>query len=787
MGVSNTDLPTLQAMNQGVTVYDNKDRYVCTLRDRLDRKAIPLSKISIDLQNAVIASEDRRFYQHPGIDPWGIMRAFWTNCQAGRIVEGGSTITQQVVRNLYLDPQNRSYSRKFKEAFMAMDVENHYSKKKILETYLNVAYFGGGVCGAERASQHYFGKSASDLSVAESAYLAGLVKAPSDLSRKSNLDAAVSRQKEIIAKMEEYGLLSPSDKQKANSEKLAFKLGQTSRPWPHYIGYVEDELRKELGESLWKRGWKVYTNLDVEAQTQAEKALNRGVAGAPKGVDQGALVTMSLKDGAVLAVVGGAGTYEDTQWNRALHPHTAGSVFKPFVYLAGLSRGVIQPDTLINDGELTIEQPNSKPYKPQNYDGKFGDWLSARSALAFSRNVCSVRVAMATGLGNVIDMAHAAGIHSQLDAYPSLALGCCAVTPLEMATAYASLGRGGVYMAPRAVRRIDNDRGEPYRQFAATASTNLPTEQTVQLVDVLQDVVRFGTGTRAAIPGVAVAGKTGTSNDSKDIWFVGLTPDVVTAVWAGNDLNKPVKGVRVTGGAVMAKIWHDYMLSYLKTHKPENISFAKPAVKLIATMPNYTDDELLATGVDRTTAMCYNDPAALVAAQVDKTDLLNQIEQRGVARAYDIQKVKVIKRLRQSYVAAAQTGSLATVVGKTEEGLLPSREPRSVEPNSAPEVAPDRAQWRSNYAPFVNPERLRDGWTSSYRSQPVHLERIPAPAEHASSSGYWQRSHPVAVSQDSSALAEVVRHSQHKGVQIIKDVAGEGDQITQSDGVIYLH
>jgi len=663
LALGTTTLPTISQLNRGVTIYDKNDKFVCTLRADADRKAIPISKISPHMRNAIVAAEDRRFYSHHGIDPQGVVRALYRNHQAGRIVEGGSTITQQLAKNLYCDKKERSYDRKIKEAKMAFDIEMKYPKAKILETYLNVVYFGGGVCGIERAAQYYFNKPAANLNPAESAWLAALVKAPSDLSFTSS-PKTIARQKEILDIMGDCGYLTPAKLQEANQAKLAFQHGPLSRPWPHYIGCVEQVLETELGADLWKGGWKVYTNLDVNAQRLAEATVNNGIKNAPRGIDQGALVTMSLKDAAVVAIVGGAGAYETVQWNRAVHPHTAGSTFKPFVYLAGLQQGIIQPDTMINDAPLKIDDPHGKPYEPKNFDGRFAGWVTVRNALAGSRNVCSVRVAQETGLGQVIDTARAAGIRAQLDAYPSLALGACAVSPMDMTTAYATLARGGVYMAPQIVRRIDTESGSNYRTYHATPSANLATESTLQLLDVLQDVVRCGTGTRARIPGVSIAGKTGTSNNSKDIWFVGFTPETITTVWAGNDLNKPVRGARVTGGVVMAKIWHDFMSSYLKSHPTQQVAFTRPAKPLIQAVPEYAENQLFyeqiaANGGDGVDNSQFS--AAQLASQVNNVPDLEKATTVGIGRAYDIQKLAAIKRLQNTDVASNPTTPTDTV------------------------------------------------------------------------------------------------------------------------------
>ncbi len=579
MQVIRVGLPSLAELNSGVSIYDRNDHYVCTLRPDGDRKAIPLACTSKGAITAVMASEDHRFMEHPGVDPLAVARAFQANFSAGKIVEGGSTITQQLVKNLYLDPKDKSYGRKLREALMALYVESTHSKKKILETYLNVAYFGQGAFGIERAAQHYFNKPASDLTLAEGAYLAGLLKSPSVLSQKDHRAQAIQEQRNILNAAQQYGLARPDEVHQALAEKLNVRDVpiHNMKPWPYYMDCVLADLKKELGDRLWERNWHVYTYFDPGAQTIAQKALNQGIAVAPRGIDQGALVSMSIKDGGVLAIVGGVGDYQRSQWNRAMNPHTAGSAFKPFVYLAALVHGVIGPESMIQDAPLRIAGPHQKTYEPRNYDGSYKGWMPARLALAQSRNVCAIRVAQSVGIDRVIEAAHLAGIKSQLPPYISLALGSCAVTPLEMATSYATFARGGVYMPPQILRRIETDKGLVYSTFNSTPSANLPSEPSLKLLDCLTDAVRLGTGRRAYLNNVQVAGKTGTANDSKDLWFIGLTPEVVTAVWGGNDRNKPVAGHGVTGGAVIAGIWKQYMLGFLKEHKPQTLAFFTPA------------------------------------------------------------------------------------------------------------------------------------------------------------------------------------------------------------------
>jgi len=570
------ELPTLSEVNRGVEIYDRTDHFICTVHADRDTQPVPLSKISKNLRLAVMAAEDRRFLQHHGIDFTGIFRAAWANYHAHRIVEGGSTITQQLARNLFLDKGDRSLTRKLRESFIAWDIETQYSKPKIMETYLNEIYFGDGVNGAERAAMAYFSKHASNLSIAESAYLAGLIRSPSMLGSPSNRGQALARQRDIIHKMRVDALISKEQESQALATKLAFKAGPHKLRYPYYVSSVLQILHEEIGETMWQHDWRVYTNLDPAAQASAQSALDYGIKHAPKGVNQGALVTLSVKDGAVLAMIGGVGGYNNAQWNRALYPHTAGSSFKPFVYLAALAANKIGPNTLIADAPLSIVDPISGVYSPKNFDGKFKGWMPASEALCQSRNVCAVRVAQAVGIRSVIDTARAAGVTSRLDPYISLALGSCAVSPMEMATAYSTLARDGVYMPAKLIRRVESTDGQSKRIFNSDSRQSLPPVAVAQLVQMMQAVVQRGTGTMARLPGIQVAGKTGTADKAKDIWFVGFTPDTVTAVWGGSDLNQEVRGHNVTGGVVMARIWHDYMVAFYKNHPAPKGGFPMP-------------------------------------------------------------------------------------------------------------------------------------------------------------------------------------------------------------------
>lgn len=648
-------LPTLKEENRGIAIFDRQGKYVTTMHYDRDLKPVPLEKMSKHIRNAIVAIEDKNFYTHEGIDPFGIGRAFIKNYKAGKIVEGASTLTQQLVRVLYLDADDRSYRRKLTEAAMAINVDLNYSKPKILEAYLNEVYFGDGVYGVERAAQNYFNKHASELSISESAFLAGLPKAPSELSLPENRHDAMIRQHAVIDNMVECGFITPKEAEQAKLTKLAFKEGPPAVPYPSYIQCVMAVLKRELGDDLWKRGWKVYTNLDQQAQKVAEETLNKGIKTAPKGINQGALVSMSLKDAGLLAVVGGAGKYEQIQWNRALAPHTAGSSFKPFVYLAALQKGLIQPDTLVNDSPITITAKGAPPWSPKNFDGRYKGWMPVRTALAQSRNICAVRVAQEVGMNEVIMTARAAGIGTQLEPYPSTALGACAVTPLEMCTSYGTLARGGIYMAPQVLRSVQYEDGREYKVYRATPSANLDSESVAELVDVMQDVVKRGTGTRAQLKGINVAGKTGTSDNAKDLWFVGFTPDTVTAVWGGNDKNKRVRGgITVTGGMVMANIWRNYMSAFYQQHKPPvGLAFMPPSRELIKSIPKYDPKTTIATAdgglyIDTQTNV-YQAQPIYTMEDVAKEKRINET---GIASAAELQRINAAKAARA--LAASQ-------------------------------------------------------------------------------------------------------------------------------------
>jgi len=565
---------------EAIQIFDRQDKMICTVEGDEDRRLVPLSQISTPMQQAMLAAEDHHFYEHNGINFFSIIRATIANMQAGHVVEGGSTITQQLAKNLFFKDAGRTFGRKIREAYVAWNLERCYSKERILNMYLNQVYFGNNAYGIERAASRYFDKNAATLSIAESAFIAGLVKAPSELGVVKNRQAAVDRQREIVDKMVEYGYITENQAKSAKAQKLVFKKGTNPlQKYPYYITYVLETLHERFSQAqLRTQGLRVYTNLDPVAQELAEKALTEGIKKAPKGVTQGALVSISVRDGEVMAMVGGVGDFLKHQFNRATNPHTVGSSFKPFVYLTAFTKGVLNPDSIIDDSPLVIHSPwGQADYAPKNFDHKFYGRIPVRRALALSRNIPSVKIGQMVGMDSVIETARLAGISSKLDPNLSLALGSSAISPLEMAGAYSTFARAGVVIKPQVLRKIENNKGQVIEVFDPKQDRPFQLEPIARLVDCMQDVVRWGTGTQAKLADRPVAGKTGTADEGKDIWFIGFTPDMVTAVWAGNDENKPISGHNVTGGVVMAKIWHDYNEAFYKARPTPPGSFMVPS------------------------------------------------------------------------------------------------------------------------------------------------------------------------------------------------------------------
>lgn len=564
---------------EGIKIYDIHDKLAAVVSGAEDRQVVKLSQVSPEMKKAMLAAEDHEFYSHGGFNATSIIRAAIKNFQAGHVVEGASTITQQLVKNLFFPGEARTINRKIKEVILATQVDQKYSKDQILEMYLNQIYFGNQAYGIERAAQRYFSKPASKLTLAEGAFLAGVVKAPTYLSDPDNRKAALARQNEVLDKLAEYKLATKQEVDKAKQQKLAFrKYVSPFQKYAFYVAYVMDQLRSKYGDDELKRGLNVYTNLDPQAQMEGEKALAFGISHAPAGVEQGALASIRINDGAVLALVGGVGQFEKIQWNRAVSPHTMGSSFKPFVYLTGFLQGM-DPEDIIVDSPVSFPSGGSV-WTPRNFEGGFMGAMPIKKALAQSRNVCAAKVAHEVGIENVIKTARLAGLTSTIEPYLPVSLGAAAASPLEMAGAYSTFARGGVRITPQIFRRIENTDGTVVATFSPEPRKVFDSHAIDKLLVCMKEVVTHGTGILAQLDDHRpLAGKTGTADASRDIWFVGFTPDTCTAVWGGNDHNKAIANKYVTGGMIMSKIFKQYMTAYYQDHPTPIVAFMKPGAE----------------------------------------------------------------------------------------------------------------------------------------------------------------------------------------------------------------
>jgi len=504
------------------------------------------------LPKAFIAIEDRRFYQHYGIDPIGIARAVVANVLHRGVSQGGSTLTQQLAKNLFLT-QERTLARKLQEAELALWLERKYSKRDILELYLNRVYFGSGAYGVEAAAQRYFGKSARQVTIGEAAMLAGLVKSPSRLAPNRNPDGAAKRAQTVLAAMAEAKFITEAQAQAqiANPSVAVKPAGAgTVNYVADWIGEVLDDLVGQVEESI-----VVETTIDPKLQSVAEAAIIDELAAKSVkfNVSQGALVAMT-PDGAVRAMVGGR-NYADSQFNRAVTAkRQPGSAFKPFVYLTAIEQG-LTPDTIRQDAPLDL-----KGWKPENYSREYFGPVTLTQALAMSLNTVAVRVGLEVGPKNVVRTAHRLGIASKLDPNPSIALGTSEVSMIELVGAYAPFANGGVGVSPHVVTRIKTLDGKLlYVRQSEQPVQVIEPRNAAMMNQMMQETLISGTARKAEIPGWVAAGKTGTSQDFRDAWFIGYTAHLVTGVWLGNDDNSPTK--KATGGGLPVEVWTRFMRS----------------------------------------------------------------------------------------------------------------------------------------------------------------------------------------------------------------------------------
>ena len=603
--------PSIAALEQYVPrqtskVYAADGRFITELG--LERRTlVRLQDIPKHVRDAVVMTEDRRFYQHAGIDYFRIFGAALRNIRAGGYAQGFSTITMQLARNVFSDRISREKTllRKVKEARVARAIEMRYSKDKILELYLNQVYLGNGAYGVETASQRYFGKSVRDVTVAEAAVLAGLLKGPERYNPRRFADRAIQRRNTVLELMRRGGAINDADASLAKAYPLQLaERSESGDIAPYFVEWVRQELEAHFGKRLYDEGLKVYTSLDVDMQTASERALEnqlqaieagrhgaykhltyeaylarsadggeRGAANAP--YLQGAFVAIDPRSGAVRAMVGGR-DFGDSKFNRAVQAlRQPGSTFKPVVYATAIHEG-FGPSQVVDDSPISLDQVSGETWTPQNYDLKFQGNVPLRRALYMSRNVPAIRTGMAVGTDAVISMARRFGISTPIPPYPSIFIGSAVVYPVQMIGAYSVFANLGLHTTPHAILKVENAEGKVIWKPTPNREAVLSPEEAWLMVSMMKDVVVRGTAARIWSNGfrVPAGGKTGTTNDGADVWFIGYTADLVAGVWMGFDRPQKIKS-NAQGGELAAPAWAAFMTEVYR-RKPQPPDWPRP-------------------------------------------------------------------------------------------------------------------------------------------------------------------------------------------------------------------
>ena len=559
-------------------IYDINGNELANVHAEQNRVPVKIDKIPEHLKDAFIAVEDVRFYEHAGVDPKGIMRAVIANITNKGVSEGGSTITQQLAKNAYLT-QDRTLKRKVQEVFLALQLERKYTKDEILELYLNQIYFGQGAYGVQAAAKTYFGKNVEDLDLNECAMLAGIPKSPNYFSPLNNLKAAQERKGVVLDQMSKYGYISSSTAAKTKAENLNLVKSQPQSDnhfASYFIDYVTQQMIEKYGaDAVYQEGLKIYTTLDKDMQQAAEAAMqnlpNYSTDGSGNKQPQGALVAIEPSTGYIKAMVGGRGT---DQFNRAtMAERQPGSAFKPFVFAAALENG-LTPSSTVEDKPINIGG-----WQPQNYSRNFSGTVTMRYVAEQSLNVPTVRIAQEVGMDKIIYLAEKMGISTFVkegaanDMNYAVTIGGMTkgVTPLEMTSAYGTFANDGVHVAPVAIVKVVNQKGEVLEEAHPKSEQAIKKTSANELTSMLMGVIARGTGTGANI-GRPAAGKTGTTDNYQDAWFVGYVPDLVAGVWVGCDDNSRMGNM--TGGTTPAAIWKAFMSKAVQSMPNKNFSGA---------------------------------------------------------------------------------------------------------------------------------------------------------------------------------------------------------------------
>ncbi|MCY7336550.1 MAG: PBP1A family penicillin-binding protein [Chamaesiphon sp.] len=579
LAISFRNLPDVRVLRsyaptETTYIYDVKGVQLASLHDEANREVVPLNRISPNLKRALLAIEDSHFYYHQGVNLTGVGRAITANFRKGGVSEGGSTITMQLIKNLFLS-QKRQFSRKLAEAVLSIRLEQIFRKDEILEMYLNQVYWGHNNYGVETAAQSYFNKHASELNLAEGAMMAGAIAAPEKYSPFINFKLSKQRQEQVLARMLELKWITPAEEKKARESKI--KLGKIKTWQSSKLPYVTDaaieELNQRFGrETVRKGGMRIQTTIDYDFQIAAQKVVQNAYERMGRNTYQISLVAIDPRTHFVKAMVGGV-DYKKSNFNRAIYANRQpGSSFKPFVYYTAFATGKFSPESTVYDSPVRYRD-GSGYYSPRNYGGGYSGPMSVRNALMVSANVPAVKMGKQVGLDKVIQTCRTLGIKSPIEPVVSLPLGAIGVTPIEMAGAFATFASNGWQSETTTILRVTDSDGNILLDNTPQPKLVLNSWATAQINSTLQSVVSGGTGKAAAI-GRPAAGKTGTTSSERDVWFVGYVPQLAASVWIGKDDYTPL-GRGVTGGTYAAPIWRSFMREALKNEPVE--SFASPA------------------------------------------------------------------------------------------------------------------------------------------------------------------------------------------------------------------
>ncbi|MBI5638311.1 MAG: PBP1A family penicillin-binding protein [Nitrospinae bacterium] len=571
-----TDMPSVRALEDytppvSTRIYSDDGRIIGEFFQE-KRELLAFSQIPQDAVNAVLAAEDAHFYEHRGFRVYSLLRALAADIRARRLVQGGSTITQQLAKTLFLSSE-KTFSRKLKELMIALQLEINYTKSELLTFYFNQIYFGSGAYGLEAAAQVYFGKHAGELTLAESAVIGALPRGPSIYSPYNDMAKARARREWVLGRMAEEGFITEAQRAAAAVEPITLATRKKPEVAPYFVETIRLALEEKYGgETIYRQGLAVHTTLNIEMQLAATQALAEGLkeaeerinrrGGNPEGLPlQGALIAIDPATGAVKAMVGGR-DFAESQFNRALHAQRQpGSAFKPVVYAAAIRDG-LTPATFLIESPVEMDDPAfGGNWKPKNYENRFYGKVTMRRALTHSMNVASVKLFMQIGPEKVIRFARDAGIRSEVKPYPSSALGGSEVTLAELTSAYALFANKGQRAELEMIRNVDKKGGGGDSYFPILTEV-MGAPQAFLMTSMLKSVVDEGTGRAAQLAGRPAAGKTGTTDDFTDAWFVGYTPHLAAGVWVGYDIKKSL-GEGESGGRVAAPIWNRFMKSAL--------------------------------------------------------------------------------------------------------------------------------------------------------------------------------------------------------------------------------